>query len=280
MKLVRFGVQGREAAGLVDAQGDIRSLASIIDTIDGPLLADESAMEKLKAMEPESLPKVAAGTRLGAPVANVGKIVCIGLNYRLHALESGLPEPEEPVFFMKATSAICGPNDPIQRPVGSKKLDWEVELAFVIGRATTGIVPIENAGTHIAGYMLMNDVSEREFQLERGPQWTKGKSHDTFAPLGPWLVTADEISNPEALELRCSVNGNLMQQGNTDDLIFGLDRIIHTLSMYMSLQPGDVVATGTPSGVGSGRKPPVFLQSGDLVTLSCDELGRQSASVI
>lgn len=277
MKLVRYGEAGREKPGLVDAQGAIRDLSGIVRDIDGDALSDEG-LKKLRALDANSLPKVAANTRLGPPVARPSKLVAIGLNYSDHAKESGLPIPAEPVVFMKATSAIVGPNDTVVLPKGSKKGDWEVELAFVIGR-TARSVSEADAMSHVAGFMICNDVSEREWQIERGPTWDKGKGFDTFAPLGPWLVTKEDIRDPHNLAMWLDVNGKRMQTGNTNTMIFNCNKLVSYVSFCMTLLPGDVITTGTPPGVGLGMKPPVFLKTGDEMRLGIDGLGEQRQKV-
>lgn len=277
MKLVRYGEAGREKPGLVDAQGAIRDLSGIVRDIDGDALSDEG-LKKLRALDANSLPKVAANTRLGPPVARPSKLVAIGLNYSDHAKESGLPIPAEPVVFMKATSAIVGPNDTVVLPKGSKKGDWEVELAFVIGR-TARSVSEADAMNHVAGFMICNDVSEREWQIERGPTWDKGKGFDTFAPLGPWLVTKEDIRDPHNLAMWLDVNGKRMQTGNTNTMIFNCNKLVSYVSFCMTLLPGDVITTGTPPGVGLGMKPPVFLKTGDEMRLGIDGLGEQRQKV-
>jgi len=277
MKLVRYGEAGREKPGLVDAQGAIRDLSGIVRDIDGDALSDEG-LKKLRALDPNSLPKAAANARLGPPVARPSKLVAIGLNYSDHAKESNLPIPAEPVVFMKATSAIVGPNDAVVLPKGSKKGDWEVELAFVIGKTARSVAE-GDAMNHIAGFMICNDVSEREWQIERGPTWDKGKGFDTFAPLGPWLVTRDEMPDPHNLAMWLDLNGKRMQSGNTNTMIFNCGKLVSYVSYCMSLLPGDVITTGTPPGVGLGMKPPVFLKSGDEMRLGIDGLGEQRQKV-
>jgi 2-keto-4-pentenoate hydratase/2-oxohepta-3-ene-1,7-dioic acid hydratase in catechol pathway len=277
MKLVRYGEAGREKPGLVDAQGAIRDLSGIVRDIDGDALSDEG-LKKLRALDAGSLPKVAANTRLGPPVARPSKLVAIGLNYSDHAKESNLPIPAEPVVFMKATSAIVGPNDTVVLPKGSKKGDWEVELAFVIGKTARSVAE-SDAMNHIAGFMICNDVSEREWQIERGPTWDKGKGFDTFAPLGPWLVTKDDLRDPHNLAMWLDVNGKRMQTGNTNTMIFNCNKLVSYVSFCMTLLPGDVITTGTPPGVGLGMKPPVFLKAGDEMRLGIDGLGEQRQKV-
>ncbi|MCC4245979.1 fumarylacetoacetate hydrolase family protein [Stappia indica] len=278
MKLVRFGPAGTERPGLVDAQGRIRDLSAHVDDIAGKTLSDEG-LARIAALDPASLPLVDEGTRIGPCVGGVGKFVCIGLNYSDHAAESGLDVPPEPIVFMKATSAICGPDDGIELPRGSVATDWEVELAVVIGRHAK-YVSEADALSHVAGYCVANDVSERDFQTKRAGQWTKGKSADTFGPLGPWLVTRDEVSDPQALDLWLDLNGKRMQTGSTATMIFGVAKVISYLSQMMSLHPGDVISTGTPPGVGMGIKPtPVYLKQGDRLALGIEGLGTQTQLV-
>ena len=278
MKLLRYGSVGNEKPGLLDQDGTIRDLSSVINDIDGETLSPRS-IEQLSGIEPESLPTVTDEPRLGTCVGNIGKLVCIGLNYSDHAKESGMAIPTEPIVFMKAISAISGPNDNIELIRGSEKTDWEVELGIVIG-SHTKYVTEDDALDHVAGYCVVNDISERHWQLERQGNWTKGKSGDTYGPVGPWMVTRDEVPNPQALDLWLKVNGKTMQDGNTDTMIFGVKTIVSYLSQCMSLQPGDVIATGTPPGVGQGMNPPVFLKAGDEVETSVAGLGTQKQTVI
>jgi len=279
MKLVRYGDIGFEKPGLIDANGDLRDLSTHIGDIDGSVLGPES-LTRLREVDVSDLPMVAGTPRLGACVGNVGKFICIGLNYHEHARETGNPIPEHPIVFMKATSAINGPFDNVILPRGSRHSDWEVELGVVIGRAAK-YVDEAQALDHVAGYCVVNDVSERFFQTKLTGQWTKGKSCDTFGPLGPWLVTADEIADPQNLEMTMDVNGERMQTGNTSDMIFSVREIIAHLSSLMTLHPGDVIATGTPPGVGSGKTPkPVFLRHGDEMAGSISGLGMQRQSVV
>ena len=273
MKLVRHGAPGKEKPGLVDASGKLRDLAGVIPDIGGEVLLP-AGLRSIGALDPAKLPLVAGSPRLGVPVAGIGKIVAIGLNYSDHAAESGLPVPKEPIIFMKATSSLSGPNDPVTIPRGSEKTDWEVELAAVIGKPAA-YVEEKDALAHVAGYLICNDVSERAYQIERGGQWDKGKGCDSFAPLGPWLVTTDEIPDPQMLDMRLDVNGVAMQRGNTRTMIFGMATIVSYVSQFMSLQPGDVITTGTPPGVGMGKKPPRYLKPGDVMTLSIQGLGEQ-----
>ena len=278
MKLLRFGERGSEKPGLLDANGTIRDLSGHVDDI-GPATLAPDALARLAGIDPSSLPAVDAGVRLGPCVGNVGKLPCIGLNYSDHAAETGSPEPSEPIIFMKATSAINGPNDPVIAPRDSTKLDWEVELGVVIGRRAS-YVEEDEALDYVAGYCVVNDVSEREFQTERpGRQWTKGKSCDTFAPIGPWMVTKDEVPDPQALHMWLEVNGRRFQDGNTGTMIFGVKTIVSFTSCYMTLEPGDVIPTGTPPGVGAGRKPQIFLKKGDVVRLGIDGLGEQRQEI-
>ena len=278
MKLLRYGPAGQEKPGLLDNDENIRSLADHISDFDGSALSDET-IAKLRQLDTNDLPLVDENVRLGACVGNVGKFLCIGLNYSDHAAESGMAVPPEPEVFTKATSAICGPDDDIIQPLNSDKLDWEVELAIVIGRHTSYVSEAE-AADHIAGYCVCNDISERAFQLEKGSQWDKGKGCDTFGPIGPWLVTRDEVKDPNNLGMWLEVNGHRYQDGNTRTMVFGPTVIVSYLSHFMSLQPGDVISTGTPPGVGLGQKPPVYLAVGDKIKLGIDGLGTQSQIVI
>jgi len=278
MKLVRYGEAGKEKPGIIDAQGGIRDLSGVVKDIDGSTVSAEG-IAKLRAVNIESLPKVSGTPRLGSPIANVPKLICIGLNYADHAKESNLPIPAEPVVFMKAISAITGPNDEVKLPKGSKKGDWEVELAFVIGKKAQSVSEAD-ALSYVAGYMICNDVSEREWQLEHGSQWSKGKSFDTFAPLGPWFVTADEIKDPQSLAMWLDVNGQRKQTGSTSTMIFGVKKLVSYLSYMCTLVPGDVISTGTPPGVGMGIKPTAqFLKAGDEMRLGIDGLGEQKQKV-
>jgi ureidoglycolate lyase len=278
MKLVRYGEVGKEKPGVLDAQGAIRDLSGIVKDIDGHALSPEG-LAKIRATDLNSLPKVAGSPRLGSPVAMPGKLVAIGLNYSDHAKESNMPIPSEPVMFMKSTSSICGPNDTVHLPKGSKKGDWEVELAFVMGKTARSVSEAE-ALDYVAGYLICNDVSEREWQLEHGSQWSKGKSFDTFAPLGPWVVTKDEIADPQNLSMWLEVNGKRMQTGNTNTMIFNLKKLVSYVSYVTTLHPGDVITTGTPPGVGMGIKPTsVFLKAGDTMRLGIDGLGEQKQDV-
>ncbi|SVA80774.1 uncharacterized protein METZ01_LOCUS133628 [marine metagenome] len=278
MKLLRYGPVGEEKPGLLDQDGTIRDLSLVIEDVNGGTLSPES-IERLSGIEPGSLPAVTAEPRLGTCVGNIGKFVCIGLNYSDHAKESGMPIPTEPIVFMKATSCISGPNDDIELVRGSQKTDWEAELGIVIG-SHTKYVSEANALEHVAGYCVVNDVSEREWQLERQGQWIKGKSGDTYGPIGPWMVTRDEVPDPQALAIWLEVNGHRYQDGNTATMIFSARTIVSYLSQCMSLQPGDVIATGTPPGVGQGQSPQVFLKAGDVVSLGLEGLGSQQQTVV
>ncbi|WP_278438867.1 ureidoglycolate lyase [Pseudomonas oryzihabitans] len=274
MKLLRYGPQGQEKPGLLDAQGRLRDLSGQVADLAGEALSAES-LARLRQLDPNSLPLVDGTPRLGPCVGRVGKFICIGLNYADHAAESGLDVPKEPVVFNKWTSAICGPNDAVQIPRDSTKTDWEVELGVVIGKAGR-YIDEANALDHVAGYCVVNDVSEREWQLERGGTWDKGKGFDTFGPLGPWLVTADEVADPQNLDLWLEVDGHRYQNGNTRTMIFTVAQIIAYLSRCMSLQPGDVISTGTPPGVGMGVKPQsVYLKPGQEMRLGIQGLGEQ-----
>jgi 2-keto-4-pentenoate hydratase/2-oxohepta-3-ene-1,7-dioic acid hydratase in catechol pathway len=278
MKLLRYGPPGHEKPGLLDRDGKIRDLSGTVRDIDGETLAPAS-LDRLRRIDPATLPLVPENPRLGACVGNVPKFVAIGLNYRAHAAEAGAAIPSEPVIFMKATSCICGPDDDVIIPKGSQKTDWEVELGVVIG-SVTRYIAVHDAPRHIAGYCVVNDVSEREFQMERLGQWTKGKSADTFGPIGPWVVTTDEVPDAGKLALWTEVNGKRVQNSNTADLIFGVDHIVSYVSHFMTLIPGDVIATGTPSGVGFGMKPPQFLRPGDRMRLSVEGLGEQNQRLV
>ncbi len=278
MKLLRFGDKGAEKPGLLDIQGEIRDLSGIIPDIDGDCLSP-AKLDELRRIDPETLPLVENSPRIGPCVGSVGKLIAIGLNYYDHAKESGLKVPTEPVVFFKATSAISGPDDPVEIPAHASKVDWEVELAFVIGTRAK-YVNEDDAIKHVAGYCICNDVSERSWQIEREGQWTKGKSHDTFGPLGPWLVTSDEVTNPGDLDLTLDVNGTRRQTGTTQELIFDIPYLVHYLSQFMTLEAGDVVTTGTPAGVGLGMSPQVFLNAGDVMELSITGLGQQRQQVV
>ena len=277
MKLLRFGEAGSEKPGMMDASGTIRDLSGHIDDVTGATL-DAATLDRLKALDAASLPEVSADTRLGACVGNIGKFLCIGLNYTDHAEETGNPIPEHPILFIKANSAITGPNDDIVMPRGSTSTDWEVELGIVIGKAAK-YVSEADALEYVAGYCVCNDVSERHFQMQLTGQWTKGKSCDTFGPTGPWMVTRDEAGDPQELDMWLDVNGKRMQTGNTRTMIFTCAQIVSHLSQLMTLHPGDVISTGTPPGVGMGMKPPTYLNAGDVVELSIQGLGTQRQSV-
>lgn len=277
MKLVRFGQAGQEKPGVVDAQGVVRDLSGHVADIAGAVL-DDTSLQTLRGLDLNTLPQAPAGVRLGPCVGQVGKFICIGLNYSDHAAETGAQPPSEPIIFMKATSAICGPDDVLRIPRGSEKTDWEVELGVVIGK-TAKYVSREDALDYVAGYCVVHDVSERAFQIERQGQWTKGKSCDTFGPIGPWLVTRDEVADPGQLPMWLKVNGDTRQNGSTRTMIFDVAHLVSYLSQFMSLQPGDIISTGTPPGVGMGMKPPQYLKAGDVVELGIDGLGTQRQSV-
>ncbi len=273
MKLVRYGAIGAEKPGLIDAEGKIRDLSDVVGDIAGATLSD-AGLDLIRSVDPATLPEVDGDVRLGPCVGGVGKIVAIGLNYSDHAAESGMAVPPEPIMFMKATSCISGPNDPVIIPRGSEKTDWEVELAIVIG-SRAKYVSEGDAMNHVAGFCVMNDVSERAFQIERQGQWVKGKSADTFGPLGPWLVTRDEIDDPQALAMDLSVNGQIRQKGTTATMVYGVAHLVSYVSQFMTLHPGDIIPTGTPPGVGMGMKPPSYLKPGDVIELGIEGLGRQ-----
>ncbi len=279
MKLVRYGAKGAEKPGLIDAAGQIRDLSGEVDDF-RPELMTFALTERLAKFDPARLPAVGGNPRLGAPVARTGHFIAVGLNYADHAAESGMPVPAEPVLFSKAPSSICGPDDDVIIPKGSKKLDWEVELAFVVGKRASYVSEVD-ALSHVLGYMVCNDVSERFWQLEGTGQWIKGKSAPTFGPLGPWFVTADEVGDPQKLDMFLDVNGKRMQTGNTSTMIFSVAELVSYLSGKMVLEPGDVVTTGTPPGVGQGKKPtPIFLKAGDVMELSVEKLGKQKQKVV
>jgi ureidoglycolate lyase len=278
MKLLRYGPVGAEKPGLVDTAGRIRDLSAHIADLSGAALSDET-LERLRAIDPETLPVVEGTPRIGPCVAGVGKFICIGLNYSDHAAEAGMDVPPEPIVFMKATSAICGPDDGIELPRGSVATDWEVELGVVIGKHAKNIAEAD-ALDHVAGYCVANDVSERDFQIRHSGQWVKGKSADTFGPIGPWLVTRDEVPDPQSLPLYLDLNGKRYQDGTTATMVYGVAFVIAYLSRFMSLHPGDVIATGTPPGVGMGQKPdPVYLKAGDRLELGIAGLGMQRQTV-
>jgi 2-keto-4-pentenoate hydratase/2-oxohepta-3-ene-1,7-dioic acid hydratase in catechol pathway len=279
MKLLRYGPAGAEKPGLLDADGSIRDLSAHVADLDGSQLSP-AALAKLAQLDPAALPLVPGTPRLGVPVAAVGKFIAIGLNFVDHAAESNLPIPKEPIVFTKMTSSLSGPNDPVMLPQESVKSDWEVELGIVIGSRASYVSEAEALG-HVAGYCLVNDVSEREYQLERGGTWDKGKGCDTFGPVGPWLVTSDEVGDPQALGMWLDLNGTRMQTGSTRTMIFGCATIVSYVSRFMTLLPGDIITTGTPPGVGMGKKPdPIFLKPGDVMTLGIDKLGAQRQEVV
>ncbi len=278
MKLLRHGPAGAEKPGILDDDGTIRDLSGIVDDISGAVLSDEG-LSSLRALDLATLPTVGADTRIGACVGQVGKFICIGLNYADHAAESGMELPAEPVIFFKATSSIIGPNDTVEIPRGSLKTDWEVELGVVIGTEAKYVSEAE-AMNHVAGYCVVNDLSERDFQLHRSGQWVKGKSADTFGPIGPWLVTRDEVSDPQKLPMYLEVNGHRYQDGSTETMHFGVATVVSHLSQFMSLQPGDVISTGTPPGVGMGQTPQTYLKPGDTMELGIEGLGVQRQAVI
>jgi len=278
MKLLRYGPAGREKPGMLDAEGRLRDLSAVMPDI-GPAQLGDGVLARLRKLDPASLPRVRGTPRIGCPVAAVGKFIGIGLNYSDHAAEVGAPLPREPVVFTKATSCIQGPNDPVMLPRGFVKTDWEVELGVVIG-TTARYVTQKDALAHVAGYCVVNDLSEREYQMERGTQWDKGKGCDSFGPIGPWLVTRDEVPHPQRLDLWLDVNGQRRQTGNTRTMVFGVAQLISYLSRFMTLLPGDVVTTGTPPGVGLGMRPPQFLRKGDVLQLGVAGLGVQQQAVV
>ena len=278
MKLLRYGAPGREKPGLFDADGRIRDLSGVIPDVGGDALLPES-IDRLRRLDPKSLPAVEGKPRIGPCVAGVGKFLCVGLNYSDHAAESGMQVPKEPIIFMKATSSIVGPNDEVEIPRGSEKTDWEVELGVVIGR-TARYVDEASAMDHVAGFCVVHDVSERAFQLEGTGQWVKGKSADTFGPIGPWLVTPDEVPDCHDLDMWLEVDGKRYQNGTTRTMVFGVPYLVSYLSRFMSLRPGDIISTGTPPGVGHGMKPPVYLRAGNEVRLAVARLGEQRQRVV
>ena len=278
MKLLRYGPKGQEKPGLLDAEGRLRALDGVVPDIDGEAFSS-AGMDRLRRADPAGLPLVEGSPRLGPCVGKVGKMICIGLNYSDHAAESGMQVPPEPVIFMKATSAICGPNDDVEIPRGSEQTDWEVELGVVIGREAK-YVDESAAFDHVAGYCVVNDVSERHFQTQRSGQWVKGKSHDTFGPLGPWLVTRDEVPDPNDLAMWLEVDGHRYQDGSTRTMVYKVPFLVSYLSQFMSLQPGDVISTGTPPGVGLGQKPPVYLRPGQTMRLGVAGLGEQTQRTV
>lgn len=278
MRLLRYGPIGRERPAILDAAGRLRDLSAVVKDICPEVLGTDG-LAMLRRQRAEALPLVAESTRIGPPISDVGKIVLIGLNYRDHAAESGLPVPERPIIFLKATTAIVGPFDRVVMPKDAKTLDWEVELGVVIGR-TARYVAEHEALAHVAGYCLMNDISERRFSEDNGGNWTKGKSCDTFGPMGPWLVSADEIRDPQALGIWLEVNGRRYQNSNTGNMVFGVGALVAYVSRFMTLAPGDVISSGTPGGVGLGLKPPRFLEPGDVMRLGIDGLGEQRLEVV
>ncbi|MEX3007474.1 fumarylacetoacetate hydrolase family protein [Hoeflea sp. TYP-13] len=279
MKLLRYGDPGQEKPGILDQNGNIRDLSAHVTDISGDVL-DDDQLAAIAAYDIASLPLVEGNPRIGPCVTGVGKFLCIGLNYSDHAEEAGMDVPPEPVLFFKATSAICGPNDDVEIPRGSSATDWEVELGVVIGKEAKYISEAE-ALDHVAGYCVINDVSERDFQIRRSGQWAKGKSADTFGPIGPWLVTRDEVPNPQALSMYLDVNGKRFQSGTTETMVYGVAYVVAYLSQFMSLQPGDIISTGTPPGVGMGQKPePVYLKPGDVMELGVDGLGVQKQKTV
>lgn len=278
MKLVRYGNPGQEKPGLIDAEGQLRDLSGVISDI-GPGQLGDKALDILRQLSSSRLPLVEGAPRLGSPIADTAKFIAIGLNYADHAAESNLPIPAEPVVFMKATSCIQGPDDPVMLPRGSVKTDWEVELGVVIGTRARYVAE-EEALNHVAGYCTINDVSEREYQTERGGTWDKGKGCDTFGPVGPWLVTRDEVADPQKLAMWLDVNGQRRQTGSTSTMIFSVAKIVSYVSEFMTLEAGDIITTGTPPGVGMGMKPPVYLKAGDKITLGIEGLGEQRQIVV
>ena len=278
MKLVRYGSIGHEKPGLIDKSGQLRDLSSHVKDLNGDAYSPAS-LKKLAALDPDSLPTVSGKPRLGPPVTGISKFVAIGLNYVDHAKETGNPIPPEPIFFLKANTSLSGPNDAVEKPRGSTKLDWEVEIAAIIGTRAKYISEAD-ALNHVAGYCICNDVSERNFQIERGGTWTKGKSHDTFGPLGPWLVTKDEVADVQKLSMWLDVNGKRCQTGSTSTMIFSIAKCISYVSQFLTLLPGDIITTGTPPGVGTGMKPPRYLNVGDVVTLGIESLGEQRQEIV
>jgi 2-keto-4-pentenoate hydratase/2-oxohepta-3-ene-1,7-dioic acid hydratase in catechol pathway len=278
MKLVRYGAVGQEKPGLIDKSGQLRDLSGQVKDLAGEAFSPAS-LAKIAALDAASLPAVSGQPRIGSPVGGLPKFIAIGLNYSDHAAEVGMPIPAEPIIFMKANNSLCGPNDKVEKPRGSTKLDWECEIAIIIGTRAK-YVSEADALNYVAGYAVCNDVSERNFQIERLGQWTKGKSHDTFGPLGPWLVTKDEIPNVQKLSMWLDVNGKRCQTGSTATMIFGVKKIVSYVSEFMTLLPGDIITTGTPPGVGSGMKPPKFLNAGDVVTLGIEGLGEQRQEIV
>jgi 2,4-diketo-3-deoxy-L-fuconate hydrolase len=278
MKLVRYGTIGHEKPGLIDKSGQLRDLSSHVKDLNGDAYSP-ATLKKLAALDPDSLPTVSGKPRLGPPVTGISKFVAIGLNYVDHAKETGNPIPPEPIFFLKANTSLSGPNDAVEKPRGSTKLDWEVEIAAIIGTRAK-YVSEADALNHVAGYCVCNDVSERNFQIERGGTWTKGKSHDTFGPLGPWVVTKDEVADVQKLSMWLDVNGKRCQTGSTSTMIFTIAKCISSVSQFLTLLPGDIITTGTPPGVGTGMKPPQYLNVGDVVTLGIEGLGEQRQEIV
>ena len=278
MKLLRYGKAGQEKPGLLDAQGQIRDLSNVIQDLGGEALLPAS-LDRIRKTDPSTLPRVDGTPRIGPCVAGVGKFICVGLNYSDHAAESGMAVPKEPIIFMKATSSIVGPDDDVEIPRGAQKADWEVELGVVIGQ-TAKYVAEKDAMAHVAGYCVVHDVSERAFQLEGTGQWVKGKSADTFGPIGPWLVTTDEVPDPHNLDLWLELDGKRVQNGNTRTMVFNVPYLVSYLSHFMSLRPGDIISTGTPPGVGHGMKPPVYLREGNVVRLGVQGLGEQTQKMV
>jgi 2,4-diketo-3-deoxy-L-fuconate hydrolase len=283
MRLIQFGPRGQEQPGILSSDGKRKNVSALCRRFDGEFFRNGGLArlaDSLKAQPASSLPDVPENARWGAPIARPGKIVCIGLNYSDHAAETGAKIPQEPILFMKAANTAVGPYDDVEIPKNSKKTDWEVELAVVIGREARYLDSKDDSLKHVAGYCICNDVSEREFQIERGGQWTKGKSCDTFSPLGPWLATADEINDPQSLKMTLQVNGELRQNGSSGTMIFGVAHLVWYISQFMTLEPGDVISTGTPPGVGLGMKPPQFLKAGDVMELEIDGLGKQKQNCV
>lgn len=278
MKLLRFGPPGQEKPGLLDAQGTIRDLSGVLPDFSGEALSP-AGLARLAALDTTSLPAVSGSPRIGSPIAHMKNFVCIGLNYADHAAETGAAIPKEPIIFLKSLGALSGPNDDVQIPKNSQKTDWEVELAVIIGTRAKNVSEAE-AMDHVAGYAVCNDVSEREFQIERGGTWDKGKGHDTFGPLGPWLVTKDEVPDPQDLAMFCEVDGKRYQDGSTRTMIFGVQKLVSYVSQFITLHPGDVITTGTPPGVGMGQKPPLYLKAGQTIRLGIAGLGEQTQKTV
>jgi 2-keto-4-pentenoate hydratase/2-oxohepta-3-ene-1,7-dioic acid hydratase in catechol pathway len=278
MKLLRFGPPGQEKPGLLDAQGTIRDLSGVLPDFSGEALSP-AGLARLAALDTTSLPAVSGSPRIGSPIAHMKNFVCIGLNYADHAAETGAAIPKEPIIFLKSLGALNGPNDDVQIPKNSQKTDWEVELAVIIGTRAKNVSEAE-AMDHVAGYAVCNDVSEREFQIERGGTWDKGKGHDTFGPLGPWLVTKDEVPDPQDLAMFCEIDGKRYQDGSTRTMIFGVQKLVSYVSQFITLHPGDVITTGTPPGVGMGQKPPLYLKAGQTIHLGIAGLGEQTQKTV